>query len=83
MCCKTGFAFCTYSTPANVGGAAPQREVTIFPDPLGTGGPTTFYAIVVDANHIKFATTYANAIAINTAITTTSTGSGVVGSCLR
>ena len=72
---QTGFAFCMYSTPANVGGA-PPGGVTIWPDPLGTGGPTTFYAIVVDANHIKFATTYANAIA-NTAITTTSTGSGL------
>lgn len=68
----TGAPFYLFSTPANAGGAAPGG-VTI-------SGPTTFYAITTgtgtDANHIKFATSYANAIA-STAITTTSTGAGL------
>lgn len=68
----TGSPFVLYTTPA---GSAPGG-ITIYPDPRGSGGPTVFYAIVVDANHIKFASTYANAIA-NVAMTTSSTGSGV------
>jgi hypothetical protein len=39
--------------------------------------PVVYYAINVDATHIRFATSYANALS-NTSVTTSSTGSGVV-----
>lgn len=68
---QTGMPFSLFY---QVGGSAPGG-VTVYPDPLtGTGGPSVFYAIFISATVIRFATTYANAIA-GTAITTSSTGS--------
>lgn len=64
----TGQPFNLFTTFA---GSAPGG-VTIF-----SGGSINFYAIVIDANNIQFASSYANAIA-NTAITTSTTGSGLL-----
>lgn len=69
----TGSPFNMFTT---VAGSAPGG-VNLDPILSGTGGPPIFYAIFVDANTIKFASSYANAIA-STAITTSSTGSGIL-----
>jgi hypothetical protein len=68
---STGSPFMLFTT---VAGSVPGG-LTLYPS--GAGGAVIFYAIFVDANTVQFATTYANAIA-NTAITTSSTGSGVL-----
>lgn len=68
---NTGDPFLLFRTLA---GTAPGG-VSIYDST--NGGTVTFYAIVVDANTIQFATTQANALA-SVAITTSSTGSGLL-----